>query len=240
MIMKPRSIILIVMGLLLSSAFVAQLGGLERKRKHFRAPEATDLLPKALDGWVVQDKAIAETPEMQEAVKEALNYDSAVFRIYQRGNVEISVYLAYWLPGSISPQQVDGHTPDICWVQNGWSMKKLPPLPPKAVGEYFLPLENMRRFEIQGHQLSVLFWHFNGSHYRSSLSVFEQGLGTVDRARRRISQVWSAVTTQAEQQLFIRVSSTGDISKELDEAPLAACSNLMARVLGGEVLYTIK
>lgn len=238
--MKGRILIFIAAIAIISVAVVFQFFGLSQKRKHFVPPSASDLIPSAIEGWTVKDIPIAESEEMKQAVKEVLSFDSAAFRSYKRGGDEISIYLAYWLPGSINPQQVDGHTPDICWVNNGWKMEKPLPPSPLDINGHSLPMINYRRFEAGGHNLSVLFWHLTGSEYRQSFSIFEEGLGVKDRTQRRIYQVWKAVTTPARQQLFIRISSNRDIADQLNEPPIKACIDLMSRVLGGEVLYTLK
>jgi hypothetical protein len=236
--MKIRVFVLIAGVVLIGVAIGIQAFGLSQKRKSFVAPIASELIPRAINGWVVKDIPIAESEEMKQAVKEALNFDSAIFRSYKRGNDEISIYLAYWLPGSINPEQVDGHTPDICWVNNGWKMEKPKPPSNLDINGHSLPMLNYRKFEAQGHGLSVLFWHLTGSEYRQSFSVFEEGLGFWDRAERRVNQVWKAVTTPARQQLFIRISSNRNVADQLNEPPVKACIDLISRVMGGEVLYT--
>lgn len=236
--MKKHYVMISAMALLVCIAIGVQFFGLSQRRKHFLTPNAGELIPAVVQGWNVVDIPIAESEEMKKAVKEVLSFDSAIFRRYNRGADEISVYLAYWLPGSINPQQVDGHTPDICWVNNGWKMEKPQPPSPVEIKKHVLPLVNYRRFQAGGHDLSVLFWHINGSEYRQSFSVFEEGLGVRDRAERRIYQVWKAVTTPAKQQVFIRISSNGNIADQLNEPPVKACLDLIARVMDGQILYT--
>jgi hypothetical protein len=230
---------LLGVALLVAAGF--QVFGLANQRKNQVSPNVSDLIPRELEGWIVEDKPIADSPEMQRVVSEVLNFDSAVFRIYRRGGEEISVYMAYWLPGKIHPQGVDAHTPDICWPNNGWEMTKLPPLEDhKLASGRSLAMPNNRRFLAGGQDLTVLFWHLNGHQVRQSFSVFEEGMGVVERTRRRIYQVWTAVTTPAQQQLFIRISSNKDITQQINAAPIKGCINLMDRVLGGENLYTVK
>lgn len=230
-----------MLGGILLVAAGSQIFGLANERKNLVSPDVAALIPQRLAGWVVEDKPIADSPEMQRAVSEVLNFDSAVFRIYRRGNEEISVYMAYWLPGKIHPQGVDAHTPDICWPNNGWKMTKLPALDDqKLESGRSLAVPNNRRFMAGGQDLTVLFWHINGHQIRQSFGVFEEGMGILERTKRRVYQVWTSVTTPAQQQLFIRISSNQDITKQLNEQPIRACTILMDRVLGGENLYTVK
>ncbi|CAM2916592.1 exosortase-associated EpsI family protein [Rariglobus hedericola] len=226
-------------GLILATGF--QFFGLANQRKNLISPDVSRLIPNSIPGWLVEDKPIAESPEMQRAVSEVLNFDSAVFRVYRRGSDEITVYMAYWLPGKIHPQGVDAHTPDICWPNNGWKMTKLPKLTDQVLESgRSLAVPNNRRFMAGGQDLTVLFWHINGHKIRQSFSVFEEGMGMVERTKRRIYQVWTSVTTPAQQQLFIRISSNRDITQQLNEPPIRACTGLMDRVIGGENLYTVK
>lgn len=237
--MKKAPMLILCAILLVALTF--QFFGLAGQRKNLVSSDVSELIPRVLDGWVVEDKPIADSPEMQRAVSTVLNFDSAVFRIYRRGNIEISVYMAYWLPGKIHPQGVDAHTPDICWPNNGWKMTKLPELDEQKLDSgRSLAVPNNRRFVAVDQDLTVLFWHINGHEIRQSFSVFEEGMGILERTKRRVYQVWTSVITPAQQQLFIRISSNRDITKQLNEAPIRGCTTLMDRVLNGENLYKSK
>jgi len=82
----------------------------------------TELLPRAheLPGWSASQRPVADTEEMTRAVAELLNYDGGGFVTYANGDLQISIYAAYWKPGRMSPRLVATHTPDGCWVGNGW------------------------------------------------------------------------------------------------------------------------
>lgn len=83
-----------------------------------------DLLPtpEEVPGWTVQYLPIADTPEMQAKVNELLNYDDAVYAVYTKGTERISIYIAYWMPGKMSERLIAAHTPDVCWVGQGWKI----------------------------------------------------------------------------------------------------------------------
>ncbi|NBB78634.1 MAG: exosortase-associated EpsI family protein, partial [Verrucomicrobia bacterium] len=90
-------------------------------------PEATlerpiaTIIPETLNGWRVRDLDMAESPESSARISEFLNFDDALFRVFERGDTFIGLYIAYWTPGKASYRWAGAHTPDTCWVQNGWS-----------------------------------------------------------------------------------------------------------------------
>jgi len=82
------------------------------------APEFTgklkDLLPPSPSGWTMKEKPIADTPEIQQAVGELLNFSDGVFADYTNAAGDrLSVYIAYWVPGKMLYPLIDNHTPDI-------------------------------------------------------------------------------------------------------------------------------
>jgi hypothetical protein len=70
------------------------------------------------------EEEIAATPEMKRAVDELLNFDDAAFFTYTKGEDRVSVYIAYWKPGTMPQRLVSGHTPDVCWVGNVWEVRR--------------------------------------------------------------------------------------------------------------------
>ncbi len=214
-----------------------QILGPAAQRKNMSPPELAKLLPEEISGWAVENRPVADSPEMLKTVERVLDYDSAIFRIYKQGGVEISVYAAYWLPAKVPVTQVDAHTPDICWVANGWKMSKRQPLASQAVDGLSVPVPNVRDFQVSGQALSVIYWHINGSELRQGDSVWEATLSAAARVKRRIAQFKNIIFSPPDQQLFVRVSSNHDIADQLDSAPVKACLALVADALRGEVLY---
>lgn len=105
-------------------AFVA-FGSWLPPRQAFRGT-MKDLVPQAeeLPRWTLEYRPVAETAEMQKAVGEILNFDDAVYAIYDNGGLRVSIYAAYWSPGKMSHRLIAGHTPDVCWVGGGWVRRK--------------------------------------------------------------------------------------------------------------------
>jgi hypothetical protein len=111
-----------MLGAVLIVAVALVVIGATRPRERTFIGTLKELLPQAEDvpGWAVAYYPVAETAEMQNATAELLNYDNAIYAIYTRGEMRVSVYAAYWLPGKMSSRLIAGHTPDVCWVGRGW------------------------------------------------------------------------------------------------------------------------
>ena len=151
-------------------AAAALLGGLSL-RVYFALvppPEPTldellsDIVPKQLNGWKITDQDMAESPESSERISDFLNFDDALFRIFKNGDTFVGLYIAYWLPGKASYRWAGAHTPDTCWVQNGWT---------RLDRKYCIPFENEETpfqpaefgiYEKDGSTQNVYFWHLVG------------------------------------------------------------------------------
>ena len=174
--------------------------------------ELKDLLPPPPSGWTMKEKAIAETPEMQKAVGEILNFDDGIFVDYLGpGGERLSVYLAYWAPGRMSHRLVATHTPDVCWVAGGWykqqagdTSAELPDIP---VGE-------ARIFTAQGSPEHVWFWHLVGRESK------RYGTGKSPPWHAAITDILRKGLNQREEQLFIRLSSDRPLQPFIGQAPL--------------------
>lgn len=224
---------------ILAVAIISQFVGKVEQRERMIAPDLGKLLPKSIPGWTIEDKKVAETPEMQEALNQILNYDSAIFRIYKQGDTDIAIYVSYWLPGKVPENAIDAHTPDICWVHSGWEMKKMAALPDQHVRGIEVPIANVREFSAAGQSLHVVYWHISTGKLRTNKSVLESSLTLKERTMRRAAQVIDSTMSPPGQQIFIRVSTNKGIYDELRSEPLQACLDLVARSLSGEKLYSI-
>jgi len=167
-----------------------------------------ELMPAAPMGWTAQDESIADTPEELEKVEGVLHYDDAVYRIYANGQTNVGVYIAHWLPGKFSPAKVGAHSPDTCWVHNGWSTVQRD----HAVGHLLeggelKPMET-GIFEKDGQRVSVIFWHLVGGtpmHY--DLEGWNNGLiGRIQRLPTLLDDFSKFGLDQRKEQLVIRLS----------------------------------
>ncbi len=160
-----------------------------------------DILPPAPEGWTIKTKEIADTPEMKEAVGAILNYDDGIFVDYTNGRDRLSVYIAYWTPGKMSHRLVAGHTPDVCWVGNGWKKESSETVTGlSADGKPLQPAEG-RLFTIQGNPEYVWFWHVVGRDVKSYATGFNPPWYAA------ITDIIDKGLNQREEQFFIRLSS---------------------------------
>lgn len=158
-------------------------------------------------GWTVNEYPLGATEFMEKVVEKKLQFDDALFRVYRQGSTEFGLYIAYWSPGRKSLREVDTHTPDTCWVNNGWRMEDrssgfcgFASGTKVAAGQY-------RRFSANGEIQYVAFWHMLGG---DSIDIQYRGLPTP-------SYLWKLALGDGpsirSEQYFIRLSC----SRPLDE-----------------------
>lgn len=162
------------------------------------APDLAALLPAASAGWTVVTSAdlyrFADT----------LETDHLMQRTYFRGTnddvTQVTVYLAYWLPGQTSVSNVALHTPDACWPGVGWQ-----PVPSVAsrlspiVAGHALPAAEYRLFTSGEVQQYVWFWHlYDGA------AITQRDPRS---ARELLALAWRYGFRKNGDQLFVRISS---------------------------------
>jgi len=162
-------------------------------------------LPPGLAGGTAQDEPIAGTEEMKKAVGELLNFSDGVYRIYRIPGARISAYVAWWEAGRMSPRLVAGHTPDVCWPENGWVRNK------DAEGSHMALSEELsakgfaegetRVFVTNSKPEYVVFWHKVGDEMLS----YQNGWAPPWWAW--IDEMWRGGLNLKKEQLFVRVSS---------------------------------
>jgi hypothetical protein len=201
-------VLLVGVGLILSQ-------DLFRKQAVFSRP-VQNLMPASSDmpGWQTQYLPIADTPELQKRVLDLLDYDDAVYVTYTKGDLRVSVYLAYWKPGKVSPRSIARHTPDVCWTLAGWDCIKRQELPTFRFGTYEGKQTEYRVFTANGRTEYVVFWHVFGDEIVSYHTGWRPP--------------WDATITdflrwgnqQKLEQYFLRVSSNRPLTEFRDCAPL--------------------
>jgi hypothetical protein len=199
--------------------------GFELTARCFFAPVAAvdqsveQSVPSNIPGWTVHTLPIAETEIMQQQVKEVLHYDEAVYRVYRRGGLEVAVYAAYWKPGSANYSRVGVHTPDTCWIYNGWTRNQRDHAVPLAVGARpMLPAET-GTFSKNGAPLHVMFWHLVGGR---PVSYDETGWdrtwrGKLHRLQLGLADFARFGLRQRDDQCFVRVTSSRPLREALDD-----------------------
>lgn len=195
------------LALLLAAVLILARGSSRSAERAFSARLET-LLPPAPAGWTRTIRPVAETPEMQNAVSRVLNYDDAVFADYTQGSDRVSVYISYWTPGKMPYRLVAGHTPDVCWVSNGW--RKTSPdktaILQRADGRTLPPAET-RTFTLSDHEEHVWFWHFVDGH------VFSYGTGGLPPWHAMFTDLFRRNIDPRGEQLFIRLSSNAPLTE---------------------------
>ncbi|WP_309381793.1 exosortase-associated EpsI family protein [Cerasicoccus frondis] len=207
--MRKIFLIIGVLVVLLSAVALAYTSLLYTPAKTMSG-DLKEQLVSEFDGWQIEEKPLAETEAMEETVEGILNFSQAVYRTYQRGGTTIGVYVAYWEPKMMPVRLVQSHTPDVCWVRSGWTLK-----PEEsgfsvacAVDEQPIYPAEMRTLEKDHHTEYVAYWHVLGDH----LYVNRTKPGQWDR--------WDPIKTlftyglhQQREQFFVRINS----NKPIDE-----------------------
>ena len=204
--------------LLFIIATAALLGGLGL-RAYFAlvpAPEPTlkdllsDIVPRDINGWKIIDKDMAESPESSERISDFLNFDDALFRVFKKHDNFVGLYIAYWLPGKVSYRWAGAHTPDTCWLQNGWTQldrkysisfhNAETPFEPAEFGVY----------QKDGSTQNVYFWHLVGG---EAFGYKQEGGHNIFAA---LLDIKNNGLNLRDEQFFIRLSSNKKI-EELKE-----------------------
>jgi hypothetical protein len=192
-----------------------------------------ELLPRQITGWTVKDQPIAETEEMKKAVGELLNFDDAVFRIYKKDDVSISVYIAYWKPGKMSSRLVAGHTPDVCWVSNGWKcLERDYAWEPKSVKPERdkIPIAQFGIYQYNNEVQNVIFWHIqNGKlvNYKGQ-----------PRWWAIFNDIKKNGLNQKGEQFFIRISCSKDIGLLYDNPDFISILRAITPLLESKENYS--
>ena len=197
-----KKLILITGSLLLASAF-----GLRAYFALVPPPEPTleqplaTIFPTELTGWKVEDHEMAESPESSARISEFLNFDDALFRTYNKGGIYFALYVAYWKPGTASYRWAGAHTPDTCWVQNGWTCtERQNTVPFSNKNTEFQPAE-FGVYEKDGVAQKVYFWHLVGG---EAMAYDQQNMHNIFGALVDIQQHGLNLR---QEQFFIRLSS---------------------------------
>lgn len=201
--------------LLLIFAAAALVGGLSL-RAYFAfvpPPEPTldgwlsDIVPENLNGWRVKDLDMAESPESSARISDFLNFDDALFRVFEKGDTFVGLYIAYWTPGKASYRWAGAHTPDTCWVQNGWTcLERDYSIPFQSEGRPFQPAE-FGIYEKGGSAQNVYFWHLVGG---EAFGYNQEGGHNIFAA---LIDIKKHGLNLRDEQFFIRLSS----NKKIDE-----------------------
>ena len=122
----------------------------------------SEILPKEIEGWSYTDFDLATSAESSDRIASFLNFDDSLYRVYQKGNIHVGVYIAYWTPGKVSYRWAGAHTPDTCWVVNGWTRLEREYSIPFQVNDIKLKNAEFGIYKKDRTVENVYFWHLVG------------------------------------------------------------------------------
>lgn len=122
----------------------------------------SELIPKEIEGWTTTDHDLASSPESSERISNFLNLDDSLFRVFKKGSTQVSVYVAYWKPGKVSYRWAGAHTPDTCWVVNGWERLDRKYCIPFNISNIQFKNAEFGVYEKDRDVQNVYFWHLVG------------------------------------------------------------------------------
>lgn len=206
--MKKAVIALMLAALLLAVGLQAYIGLQPTPPPAIQVP-LTEIIPNDIPGWRVTDMPMAASAEMQNRVEGTLQYDDAMFRLYERQGIQVGVYIAYWHAGKVSISKAGTHTPDTCWVVNGWEREARESGVCKQIADTDLKPGEWGIFSKDGVPQYVIFWHLVGGvpygyeQYGWDRNVFDK----VKRHLLFLRDAREFGLNQRREQFFIRVSS---------------------------------
>ncbi len=176
-------------------------------------PEATlhqqiaEIVPSELSGWKINDLDMAESPESSARISEFLNFDDALFRVFEKGDAFVGLYIAYWSPGKASYRWAGAHTPDTCWVQNGWTCTDREYSVPFQNGDTEFQPAEFGVYEKNGTAQNVYFWHLVGG---TAFGYKQQGGHNIFGA---LIDIKEHGLDLRQEQFFIRLSSNRSLEQ---------------------------
>lgn len=162
-----------------------------------------------MHGWRIEILPVGQTPEVSRAVQRILDYDDVLYVAASSKGQRVSVFIAYWREGKVTPRVVASHTPDVCWVEAGWTRDLAITNGSIAIAGISLWPAQERVMSFKGEKEHLLFWHIVGDR------PFSYGAQ---------SPPWYAIfkdlavfgTAQRNKQLFVRFSTNGGVEDLLE------------------------
>lgn len=216
--MRYRHWVLLVLGVVLTLGLFAAVVGSARVQHPKFHGRLSELLPKEsdLNGWQVRVRRFAESIEMERFTRELLLFDDAVYVDFLRGDMRVSIYLAYWRPGTVSSHWVASHTPDTCWVYGGWQCLLRDT---KSIGREMSASFVMehRTFRLNEQVEHVVFCHLVDGRPQTYVGVGPLPSRLRDFLDRLNSRQWRRPDTE---QFFIRISSNRPLADFAQTSPV--------------------
>ena len=176
------------------------------------------IVPRELLVWHVHDIPLDATETRSKNVVSALNCESYLYREYTRGGQGFAIYVMYWKAGQATAQSVASHSPEQCWVLNGWScLQWKDSVLIGADGNYTMK-GSWRRFSSPaGQECHVLYWHIvegkiRNYGYRGNVARY---------AWSWVRDGGAQIVKGLPEQYFIRVSSRMPLDSLAEESGFA-------------------
>lgn len=189
--------------------------------------QLAQLLPTQAGPWVAVDEPLGPNESVSDAASRILNFDDYVFRTFRQGGRSLSVYIAYWAPGRMPTHKVASHTPDRCWVENGWTVRDARFAVPVSAGGAEFKRGEWRLFHPPAAATDqfVVYWHLVGD----ELYDYGARLNTKPHPVKWVRDSLAYAMKGSEGQYFIRLTSDRPIEEFFADSSLAD----LWRVLGG-------
>ncbi|MDP3071634.1 MAG: exosortase-associated EpsI family protein [Opitutaceae bacterium] len=219
--MKTRAVLMLAAVVLLTALalqFIRFRDMTEGERAVAARPiDLKNQIPAQLAGWVVSDEPLGPNEAVRGAIERTLNYDDYVYRLYRRGGVTVGLYAAYWAPNRMPVQKVASHTPDRCWIENGWTCLDQRFAEKITTSDTRLQSAQWRIFQApgrDGRQEHVLYWHLVGAQVHDYGGQLATSPGIVGWWRDALAYALAG----SRAQLFVRVTSSVPFERLHDEA----------------------
>jgi len=97
------------------------------------------------------DKELAATEEVKRATERTLNVSDYLNREYKTADGKtFSLYMSYWLPNKEKMVLASTHTPDRCWIKNGWKSN-----PEKRLNGKIIKINDKNLFPAYSREYSI-------------------------------------------------------------------------------------
>jgi hypothetical protein len=208
----PKNVFLYLVAAILLTAAAVQVAPFLFPAVITKEKPLEELISAHIAGWQMEILPLGQTEEVRNAVERRLRFDDVLSRIYTRGNHQVGVYIAYWAPGTMPVRQVGVHTPDTCWVQNGWTCAERESQVTTAVGGTAIKPAEFGIFDFDTARQHVLFWHIVGNRIHT---YEQQGMHSMTAAWTDTLQYG---LNQRQEQFFIRISSNRPFEEIWEDA----------------------
>lgn len=221
----------------LSSAKGPEQAGGEGGAGASRAGMLAAALPAQIEGWKSKERPLGDTPEVERAARKALRASDYFSREYfsEDGSRRFGVYVAFWEKGADGTANASSHTPDRCWVENGWknrldksdSRRLVGP----ADGVPIMPANyRFMTFDSRGVSAHVLFWFVRGG------KLFDYG--AADTYLRNpldyLKNAFAASFTKVPELYFVRIESATPFEELQKDAGFMKMLGVLGKLAIGE------